>query len=85
MGSAKVGAIQLSFGMDRGSRALYRSPSGDTWHLIRDAGSGRVLVRHQPNMASGGQASDIEIVDFLKSGRGPEHQELLRLIGTLLD
>jgi hypothetical protein len=27
----------------------------------------------------------IEIGAFLSSGRGPEHQELLRLIGTLLD
>jgi hypothetical protein len=27
----------------------------------------------------------IEIGGILSSGRGPEHQELLRLIGTLLD
>lgn len=60
------------------------SPNGDRWYLIRDA-SGKVFVRHEANLASGGSAAQIEVGAFLNSGRGLEQQELLRLIGTLLD
>jgi uncharacterized peroxidase-related enzyme len=67
-------------------KELYRSANGDRWCLVRDPGSGRVLVRHEPNAPSGGRARDIEIGDFLaRGGHGPEHAELLRLIGTLGD
>lgn len=65
-------------------KKLYCSPNGDRWYLIRDS-SGDVFVRHEGNLASGGNVSHVEIGLFLTSGRGPEHQELLRLIGTLLD
>jgi hypothetical protein len=45
-----------------------------------------VFVRHEPNAASGGRPTELEIREFLvRGGRGPEHQELLRLIGTLVD
>ena len=68
------------------TRELYSSPNGDRWLLVRDPGSGRVFVRHEPNLASGGRTSEIEIGAFLASGgQGPEHQELLRLIGTLIE
>lgn len=68
------------------TRELYRSANGDRWSLVRDAGSGRVLVRHEPNLSSGGVPSDVEIGEFLvRGGLGPEKQELLRLIGTLVD
>lgn len=66
------------------ARTLYTSPNGDRWYLIRDA-SGEVFVRHEANLASGGNVAHIEVGAFLSSGRGPEHLELLRLIGTLLD
>ena len=66
------------------ARKLYSSPTGDRWFLIRNA-SGEVFVRHEANSASGGNFDHIEIGAFLSSGRGPEHQELLRLIGSLLD
>ncbi len=66
------------------ARKLYSSPSGDRWYLIRDA-SGEVFVRHEANLASGGNVAHMEIGAFLNAGRGPEQQELLRLIGTLLD
>lgn len=67
------------------TRQLYRSENGDLWLLTRDIESGRVLVRHEPNLASGGQAADIEVSAFLSGvGQGPEKQELLRLIGTLV-
>ena len=72
--------------MSLDTRELHRSPNGDRWSLVRDPGSGRVFVRHEPNVASGGRGSDIEVGDFLvRGGHGPEHQELLRLIGTLVE
>ncbi len=68
------------------ARTLYSSANGDRWCLIRDPGSGRVSVRHEPNAASGGRATDIGVGEFLaRGGHGPEHRELLRLIGTLVD
>jgi hypothetical protein len=36
-------------------------------------------------VASGGHVTHIEVEAFLSSGKGPEYQELLRLIGTLVD
>jgi hypothetical protein len=66
------------------TREIYRSPNGDRWLLARDPNIGRVFVRHEPNLPSGGQIADIEIGAFLiATGNGPEKQELLRLIGTL--
>ena len=57
----------------------------DRWLLVRDPDTGRVFVRHEPNLPSGGQVADIEIGAFLiAAGNGPEKQELLRLIGTLV-
>jgi len=68
------------------AKELYVSANGDRWSLLRDPGSGRVFVRHEPNLPSGGRASDIGIAEFLaRGGHGPEHQELLRLIGTLVE
>ena len=42
-------------------------------------------MRHEANLASGGHVAHIEIETFLGAGRGPEQQELLRLIGTLVN
>jgi len=69
------------------SRELYRSgPNGDRWSLVREPASGRVFIEHEPNISSGGQTSRMEIGDFLvHGGHGPEHQALLRLIGTLVE
>jgi hypothetical protein len=68
------------------TRELYHSPNGDRWYLARDVDSGRVFIRHEPNLPSGGQAADVEVGAFLsRGGLGPEHQELLRLIGTLVE
>jgi hypothetical protein len=64
---------------------IYRSANGDRWLLACDPDTARVFVRHEPNLPSGGQVADIEIGDFLiTAGNGPEKQELLRLIGTLV-
>ena len=68
------------------TRMLYRSANGDRWCLARDSDVGRVFIRHEPNLPSGGQVSDIEVGAFLsQGGQGPEKQELLRLIGTLVE
>ena len=67
------------------TKDLYRSPNGDRWLLVRDD-TGRVFVRHEANIPSGGTVTDSEIADFLaQGGLGPEKQELLRLIGTLTE
>jgi hypothetical protein len=66
------------------ARKLYESPNGDTWYLIGEP-SGDVFVRHEAKIASGGHVEHLAIVDFLSSGQGPKQQELLRLIGTLVD
>jgi hypothetical protein len=66
------------------ARKLYSSPNGDRWYLIREA-SGSVFVRHEANLASGGHVAHIEIGEFLSTGQGPEQQELLRLLGTLVE
>ncbi len=65
----KAGVVTMT---TSGTRELYRSSNGDRWHLVRETDSGRVLIKHQPNTA------------FLTGGHGPEHQALLRLIGTLV-
>jgi hypothetical protein len=67
------------------TREIYHSPNGDRWSLAHESDTGRVFVRHEPNLPSGGQVVDIEIGTFLVAvGNGPEKQELLRLIRTLV-
>jgi hypothetical protein len=66
------------------ARELYCSSNGDRWYLVRDAD--RVSVVHVPNVSSGGRIEHLELREFLATGGGgPEHQELLRLIGTLVE
>ena len=68
------------------TRTLYQSSNGDRWQLARETETGRVFVQHRANEPSGGRVTDMEIGTFLGTGaRGPEHQELLRLIGTLVE
>lgn len=67
-------------------RELYRSPNGDAWFLGREPANGHAFIIHQPNGPSGGRLSHIDLPTFLAEGaRGPEHQALLRLIGTLVE
>jgi hypothetical protein len=66
------------------TREIYHSPNGDRWLLARDAETGRVFVRHEPNLPSGGQVADIVGAFLIAGGNGSEKQELLRLIGTLV-
>jgi hypothetical protein len=72
--------------MPQVQRALYRSANGDNWSLVRDDTSGVPQVLHEPNQSSGGRSSRLGIGDFLlRDAHGPQHAELLRLIGTLAD
>jgi hypothetical protein len=64
-------------------KELYRSSNGDQWYLVQEPGSKRAFVRHQPNRASGGQSSLMEVSDFLSEGHGPQHEALLRLLGNV--
>ena len=67
-------------------RELYRSPNGDCWLLGHDPVGSRVFVRHEPNVASGGRPTDIDIGAFLsRDARHPPQEALLRLIGTLAE
>ena len=67
-------------------RELYNSPNGDRWFLSRDPATGNVFIRHEANIPSGGQVTDIDIGVFLSGpGKNPEHQALLHLIGTLVE
>jgi hypothetical protein len=70
------------------TRLIYGSENGDQWILVRASGPERerVFVRHEPNAASGGRATDLEIGEFLIRGiYGPQHVALLRLIGSLVE
>jgi hypothetical protein len=68
------------------TREIYSSPKGDRSLLAREPDSGRVFVRRIPNMPSGGRTTDIELGAFLcERSYGPQHIELLRLIGTLIE
>ena len=71
--------------MAEAETAFYRSSNGDQWYLIRAPGSERMSVRHQPNRASGGQSSTMEISEFLSEGHGPQHEALLHLLNTTTD
>ncbi len=66
------------------SDLIYRSQNGDAWHLLREAPSARILVRHTANDASGGHVTDLPVEEFLSiAGPGPEHRALRTLLVTL--
>jgi hypothetical protein len=60
---------------------IYRSSNGDRWRLVRDTGTGRAVVRHEANQASGGSITETDVEDFLKiDGSGPEFAALRRIL-----
>jgi hypothetical protein len=59
---------------------IYKSANGDLWYLLQEADSEWMRVRHQPNRASGGRSSVMELNAFLSEGHGPQHEALLRLL-----
>jgi hypothetical protein len=61
---------------------IYRSSNGDRWTLVRKGRA--VIVRHEPNLASGGRASETDARMFLATpGNGPEKQALARMLGDV--
>ena len=63
---------------------IYRSQNGDAWHLLRQALSALILVRHTANAASGGKVTDLPVEEFLAiDGAGPEHRALRVLLTKL--
>ena len=66
-------------------RELHSSPNGDKWFLSGDPDTDNVFIRHEANVSSGGHVTEMDIATFLSSGqRNPEHQALLKLLGTLV-
>jgi hypothetical protein len=66
-------------------REIYTSQEGGSWFLCRNE-SGHVYVVHEPSKASGDKGSAVGLGDFLsKPSIGPEHDALLRMIGSLVD
>ena len=66
--------------MQGNEEAFYRSSNGDQWYLVGEPDATRLMVRHQPNRASGGRSSIVEASEFLSEGHGPQHEALLRLL-----
>jgi hypothetical protein len=65
------------------STDVYRSSNGDRWLLLTDTVSGRRVVRHEPNLASGGQITETPVEEFLSvDGPGPEFEALRRLLDS---
>ncbi len=65
--------------LDRVNR-LYESSNGDVWSAaMNDAGG--IVVIHEPNRASGGKRTEMDVDTFLNVDHyGPEHEALLSLI-----
>ena len=60
---------------------FYRSSNGDRWQLLRDTASVRRVVRHEPNLASGGQVTETGVEEFLdRTGSSPENLALRELL-----
>ena len=63
---------------------IYQSSNGDLWQLVREKSPKHCLVRHTPNVASGGAVSDMSVEAFLAiNGSGPEHEALRLLLGNV--
>ena len=62
------------------------SSNGDRWLLGRDEETMNVFVVHEANQSTGGAATRVDLETFLTlRPAAPEHQALLRLIGTLVE
>jgi hypothetical protein len=67
-------------------REFCASSNGDRWYLGRDEDTANAYVVHKANQPSGGTKTHIDLGAFLNRGPvAPEHQALLRLIGSLVD
>ena len=63
------------------TREIYTSSNGDSWSVGLESESGRVFIKHDANVPSGGHTTEFEIEEFLKGPPGsPEHQALMQYI-----
>lgn len=70
--------------MKTNSVELYASPGGERW-LLHIGADERPVVRHVPNAASGGNASEMSVADFLSSDQAtPQRDAMLQLIQQLV-
>ena len=64
---------------------IYKSASGDGWFLCRNE-MGTYMSCMKSNEASRGKVSAVGIGEFLSQEKvSPEHDTLLRLVGSLVD
>jgi hypothetical protein len=60
---------------------FYSSSNGDRWLLSHDDETGSYLVRHEPNLSSGGQPTEMPVPTFLAgSGTSPQAEALRTLL-----
>lgn len=63
---------------------FYRSSNGDRWLLVRDTETDRRIVRHEPNLSSGGRVTDTPVEEWLdRTGTSPENLALRELLEKL--
>jgi hypothetical protein len=68
--------------MPKEDQVFYSSENGDDWLLV-DGDSKDALVRHRPNVSSGGQSRDVALGDFLAHEQNtPQGQALRRVMET---
>ena len=60
---------------------FYSSSNGDRWQMLHNDENGIYQVRHEPNIGSGGQVSDVPLAEFLsRSGATPQGLALQQLL-----
>jgi hypothetical protein len=70
-----------AYNMPFKTREIYTSANGDRWSVGVESESGRVFVKHEANVPSGGHTSEFDIEEFLNGAPdSPEHQALMQLV-----
>ncbi|PBB99556.1 hypothetical protein CK224_08485 [Mesorhizobium sp. WSM3862] len=63
--------------------SLHKS-NGDRWLVVKVGERDEIFVRHEPNRASGGQPSEVDIETFIARGvESPEGKALIDLLDQL--
>jgi hypothetical protein len=63
---------------------FHRSSNGDRWRLVRDPETGQRIVRHEPNLSSGGRVAETPVEEWLdRTGTSPENVALRALLEKL--
>jgi hypothetical protein len=67
--------------MSISTETFYSSSNGDRWQLVHDGETRRYVVRHEPNLSSGGEVSELAVSEFLnRSGASPQAMALRELL-----